>query len=158
MYGVINPRQISDTVKYVCDILGNGKNNNASKLLLETAMAETALGKTRDLTKYAGMGLTQVDEGTFEDIKKRIRFEDVAIIKEKMGIDLSWVKWEDLRYNILLAFLFTRLKYKKIPAEIPTTMEQRAIYWKQHYNSYAENAKGSVGHYLEANKKRLRKV
>jgi len=157
MYGLVSYRQLTDTVKAVCDVLGHGSNNNAVPLLMETAKAETHLGKTRDTTKYAGMGITQFDKIGFDDVLARVSFSDVAIIREKMGIELSWVKWEDLRYNILLAFLFTRLKYKKIPEAIPTTMEARAIYWKQHYNSYAKNAKGTVGHYLEANKIGLRK-
>lgn len=157
MYGLVSHRQLTDTVKVVCDVLGHGSNNNAIALLMETAKAETYLGRTKDTTKYAGMGITQVDKGTFDDILDRIKYDDVAIIKEKFNIELSWLRWEDLRYNILLAFLFTRLKYKKIPEAIPTTMEARALYWKQHYNSYAKNAKGTIGHYLEANKKQLRK-
>ena len=155
MYGVVSKKQLVDTVKYVCDVLGHGKNNNAVKLLLETAGAETSLGKVKDKTKYAGMGITQIDKIAFDDILERVSFSDVAIIKEQMGIELAWVEWNDLRYNILLAFLFTRLKYKKIPEEIPTKMQDRALYWKKHYNSYHPNAKGTTGHYLEANKKGL---
>lgn len=155
MYGIVSKNQLLDTVKYVCDILGHGKNNNAVKLLLETAGAETSLGKTKDRTKYAGMGITQIDKIAFYDILDRVSFSDVAIIKEKMGITLSWIEWEDLRYNILLAFLFTRLKYKKITAEIPIKMQDRALYWKKHYNSYHPNAKGTLGHYMEANKRSI---
>lgn len=155
MYGLVSKNQLLDTVKYVCDVLGHGANNNAVKLLLETANTETSLGKTKDTTKYAGMGITQIDKIGFDDILDRVSFSDVAIIKEKMGIELAWIKWEDLRYNILLAFLFTRLKYKKIPEEIPNRVEDRALYWKKHYNSYHPNAKGTVGHYLEANKRSI---
>ena len=155
MYGVINSTQIVDTARYVCEVLGNGANNKALDLLLETARAETSMGKTKDRSKNAGMGLTQVDKGTFVDILERVSFADSAVIQEKMNINLTWILWEDLRYNVLLAFLFTRLKYKKIPEEIPINLEGRAIYWKQFYNSYAKNAKGTVGHYLEANKRFL---
>ena len=155
MYGVINAKHLADTVIYVCDILGHGSNRNAVSMLLETAGAETKLGRFKDTTKYAGMGITQIDKIAFDDIKERVRFEDVAIIKDKMGINLDWVDWEDLRYNPLLCFIFTRLKYKKIPEPIPNNLYDRAIYWKTHYNSYHENAKGTIGHYLEANKKGL---
>ena len=156
MYGVVSKNQIMDTVNYVCDILGHGANNNAVSLLLETAKAETQMGRTKDNTKFAGIGLTQFDKTGLDDVLNRVSFADRAIIRDKMGIILEWVKWEDLRYNILLAFLFTRLKYKKIPEPIPTTMEARAMYWKAHYNSTA--GKGTVGHYLEANKSSLRKA
>ena len=155
MYGVVSAKHLSDTVKYVCDILGHGTNGKAMQLLLETAMAETSMGKTKDTTKYAGMGITQFDEVGFNDVLDRVRFEDVAIIKEKMDIELSWVKWEDLRYNPLLCFIFTRLKYKKIPELIPNDVYGRAKYWKDHYNSHHKNAKGTIGHYLEANKKQI---
>lgn len=153
MYGVINSKQLYETAKYVCDILGHGSNGKAVHLLLETAAAETNLGKTKDTTKLGGMGLTQFDKLPFQDIKDRVSMADYMIIKDKMGINLEWVEWEHLRYNPLLAFLFTRLKYKKIPEEIPKTLEGRASYWKRWYNS--ELGKGTLGHYLEANKKHI---
>ena len=156
MYGVVNATQIKDTVNYICSILGNGANNNACKLLLETAGAETALGKTRDLTIGAGQGICQFDRIGFDDVVERIKLSDYIIIQERMGIDIKLVRWEDLRYNVLLSFLFARLKYKKIPEEVPTTMEKRAIYWKKYYNSTL--GKGTLGHYLSANKKQLRKA
>lgn len=153
MYGLVSGNQLTDTVNIICKILGNGANNKANLMLLETARAETNLGKTTDTTKYAGMGITQIDQGTFFDIQDRISLSDKEKIKENLDIEIDWIKWEDLRYNILLAFLFARLKYKKIPEQIPKNVEGRALYWKKYYNSYDPNAKGTVGHYLDANKK-----
>ena len=71
MYGVINSKQLYDTAKYVCDILGHGANGKAVHILLETAAAETNLGKTKDTTKGAGTGLTQFDKLPFQDVKER---------------------------------------------------------------------------------------
>lgn len=65
------------------------------------------------------------------------------------GIDIELVEWEHLRYNPLLAMLFTRLKYKLIPELVPKSIEARARYWKMFYNSKA--GKGTVEHYLEVN-------
>lgn len=155
MYGVINSTQLKDTAVYVCDILGHGKNKKAVNLLLETAAAETAKGTIKDRTKFAGIGLMQFDKVGFDDVKARIRFADAAIIKDKMDIVVEWVEWEDLRYNPLLSLLFTRLKYKKVVEEIPNSIEGRALYWKVWYNSYHPNAKGSISHYLEANKRHI---
>ncbi|GAL07932.1 hypothetical protein JCM19237_312 [Photobacterium aphoticum] len=44
--------------------------------------------------------------------------------------------------------IFARLRYKTVPESIPATLEGRAAYWKQHYNSYHPNAAGSSDGYI----------
>ena len=72
------------------------------------------------------------------------------ILKE-LGVDIALVEWDDLRYNDFLALLFTRLHYWLKGDPIPKTIEERARYWKLHYNTSA--GKGTVEHYLEMNRK-----
>ncbi len=64
-------------------------------------------------------------------------------------IDIEMINWQDLRYNPLLAMIFARLKYKKIPQAVPPSIRERAEYWKTHYNTYL--GKGTVEHYIQAN-------
>ena len=148
-YGLTHKSDLRIMCMQVCECLGNGANSAAVDLLLETAGAETGRGTTKDLTIGAGMGITQIDQAPFEDIKTRCRKEDRVRIYDFFNIDIDMVEWEHLRYNPLLCFIFTRLKYKKIPALIPKKFDDRADYWKVHYNTVA--GKGTVSHYIYAN-------
>jgi len=145
-YGLIKKEHLEDIVLVVCNILGHGKNKKAMNLLLETASVETKSGTAKDGTIYAGMGITQFDKMPFYDIKHRTSQRSKDAIKNALDIDIDLVEWEHLRYNPLLAMIFTRLKYIKVPAEIPSDMLGRAEYWKKWYNS--ELGKGTVDHYI----------
>lgn len=149
-YGYVDKKCLHKQAELICNVLGNGKNNTAKDMLIETATAETLLGKLKDKSLKAGMGLCQFDKLPFEDIKKR-NLKRRDLIKKKLGIDIELVEWEHLRYNPFLSLLFCRLFYKLIPKEIPKTVEARASYWKKYYNTY--KGKGTVEHYLRAVKK-----
>ena len=148
MYGLVKQQHLEDIAQAVCDCLGHGINVKAVDLLLETAGAETNRGQFKDTTKYAGMGITQFDKGTFYDVKERTNKQRRQKVMQYFGIDINLIKWEDLRYNPLLSMLFTRLKYNLIPDAIPQTLEARAAYWKKWYNG---GGKGTVDHYVFAN-------
>jgi len=148
-YGLTHKSDLQVVAMQVCDCLGHGANGKAIDLLLETAGAETSRGLTRDLSMGAGMGITQIDKLPFQDIKDRCRHADKVSIYDYFDIDLDLVEWEHLRYNPLLCFIFTRLKYKKIPEAIPIKMEDRAKYWKQYYNTV--EGKGTQEHYIYEN-------
>ena len=63
-YGVVSKNQILDTVNYVCNILGHGKNNNAVHLLMETARAEIQRGFNSSVLTNE-MGERDVGNGAF---------------------------------------------------------------------------------------------
>ena len=109
-YGFINPKHIIEKAEKICDCIGHGKNGTAVEMIVETAIVETGLGAIEDKTIGAGMGLTQFDEKPFEDIKNRNMKLRSKILKD-LGVDISLVHWDDLRYNDFLALLFTRLHY-----------------------------------------------
>ena len=148
-YGLLSHEYLELAAIKICDILGNGVNNKAVQLLLETASAETGAGTIKDSTIYAGMGITQIDKLPFEDIKNRTRQYHKNKLIKYFDIDIDLVAWDSLAYNPLLSMIFTRLKYKLIPEPIPNSIENRAIYWKKYYNTKA--GKGTVEHYLEMN-------
>lgn len=136
----------------VCDVLGHGNLGNAALLLTETAAAETFLGEYRDPTeRYAGAGLTQVDEGTFDWLKDKFsNTKDEKALHEAFGFTLSDVVYSELELSPLLAFVFARLRYRVVPDSIPATLEGRAEYWKVHYNSSA--GAGTIDDYLRKSK------
>lgn len=147
-YGLCNGMNLEVMAIEVCECLGFGAYDNAHLLLLETAAAETHLGEVDDKSIYAGMGLTQFDKMPFYDVKNRSSYKTKKRVRDYFGIDIELVEWEHLRYNPLLALIFTRMKYILIPAAIPQSIEGRAAYWKKWYNS--ELGKGTVSHYLQA--------
>lgn len=149
-YGVINPKRIVEDAQIICDCIGHGKFGTANLMIIETAIAETGLGQIEDKTVGAGMGLTQFDEFPFNDIRNRcIKLKPQ--IQKDLKIDISLVEWDDLRYNQFLSLLFTRLLYWLKGDPIPQTIEERAAYWKFHYNT--KLGKGTPEHYLEMNRK-----
>ena len=149
-YGVINLKRIDEDAQMICDCIGHGLYETAKEMIIETAIAETGLGQIEDKTVGAGMGITQFDEMPFNDIKTRTMKLRPQIQKD-LKIDISLVNWDDLRFNPFLSLLFTRLLYWLKGDPIPATIEERAKYWKLHYNTKA--GKGTVEHYLEMNRK-----
>ena len=149
-YGFIDDETLLKQAKQICDCLGHGKNNTAIQMILETAVVETGLGRIEDTTVNAGMGLTQFDKLPFDDIKQR-NYHLRKKIYEDLKVDIHLIDWNDLRYNSFLSLLFTRMFYLLKNEHIPKTIEERAAYWKLHYNT--KLGKGTVEHYLEMNKK-----
>lgn len=149
-YGYVNDTAVQDMCMLVCACLGFGANNKAHKLIYETGVAETGFGDIPDKTLGAGMGITQFDKLPFDDIKKRSMHLKGKILSD-LGVDISLVEWEHLRYNPYLSLIFTRLLYKLVTEAVPSTIEERAKYWKKYYNT--EAGKGTPEHYLEMNKK-----
>ncbi len=144
MYGWIE--NLEGQAKAICDCLGHGAHGTAAEMIIETAAAETGIGKIKDTTVGAGMGLTQFDKMPFEDIKARSMSQRDKII-DRLKIDIELVEWTDLRYNPFLALLFTRLHYRLRPEPMPKSRLERAAYWKKWYNT--EAGKGTEGHYLQ---------
>lgn len=149
-YGIVSKQQLVDTACVVTEIIPGAKPTATFYQLLETASAETRLGEYRDPTPDgAGRGVCQTDLGTFDWLKEK--FKGSKIEKDLMaflGINLQRVAHDDLDYNPLLSMIFCRLRYCAVTAPIPETVQGRALYWKQHYNSYAKNAKGTPEDYL----------
>ena len=149
-YGFINDELALEMANKICDCIGHGKNNSAVNMIIETAVVETGLGRIEDKTPTgAGLGITQFDKIPFDDIRDRSWKLREKILKD-LKVDISLVKWEELKYNPFLSLLFTRLHYWLKGDPIPKTIEERAAYWKLHYNT--KLGKGTVEHYLEMNR------
>jgi hypothetical protein len=146
-YGLVSKGQVLEFALAVCNAIGG--NPLGTVLLIETAAAETLLGAYRDPTPYsAGTGATQVDEGTFTWLKDKYKDHRIAkSLYDAFGIYLGRVSYSELETSPLLSFIFCRLRYYAVQSAIPDTREERAKYWKRHYNTSA--GKGTAGEYLE---------
>lgn len=135
-YGYLNDQLLVEMIKVVTGIMDNDyeTRQRATRMLIETAAHETLFGTYPDTTEDSGMGLFQFDRIAFDDIMINSR-EHFEFIKEKFGIDLTLVRYEDLRYNPFLSTIFARLKYKRVPKGIPSNTEERYKYYKKYYNS-----------------------
>lgn len=69
-------------------------------------------------------------------------------IKELLGIDWTKVKWEQLRTPLYSA-LAARLYLARLKLPIPADLPSQAQYWKDHYNSHAKKAKGTVDKFIK---------
>ncbi|WP_445364909.1 hypothetical protein ACJJJB_00110 (plasmid) [Microbulbifer sp. ANSA001] len=149
MYGTTRPSQVLEMARDVCDVLGHGDNNNAVDILLETAAQESWLGEYKDRHAHKlGVGLTQFDQIGFDDVKARTSRKVIELIDQEFGVDISAVELRELAYSPLLSLIFCRLKYRLVPTVIPKALEERAHYWKRHYNTYHPNAKGTPEEYV----------
>lgn len=145
-YGISRQSQAAEMVKDVVQVLGGGR--LAELLLIETAQQETHLGLYRDPTKDgAGRGITQFDWIGVEDVIARTPQRLKDAVYESFGINLDQLEHDDLDYQPLTCFILTRLKYRLIPSAIPDTLEGRANYWKQYYNTAA--GKGQPEEYIQ---------
>lgn len=147
-YGLVYPGQARDYVETVCDLLGNGVGGYAVDMLLETAAAETHTGLFRDPTPGgAGRGLFQCDRIAFEDVQVRAPRSDMDKVLVEFGIDVLSAEHRDLDFSPLLATIVCRLFYKRIPEAFPSSMTERANYWKRYYNTAL--GKGTPEQYIE---------
>ncbi|MFY4767444.1 hypothetical protein ACOTV5_02300 [Aliarcobacter butzleri] len=147
-YGYVTDELAVEMANKICDCVGHGKYETAVEMIIETAVTETGLGRIKDTTDAAGMGITQFDKIPFADVRDRcIKLK--SKIEKELGVDITKVEWDDLRYNIFLSLLFARLLYWLKGDPIPQTIQERAAYWKLHYNT--KLGKGTVEHYLEMN-------
>lgn len=147
-YGLANQQEALTIANQICSVVGNGSNDNAHKILIETAQQETKLGYYPDKFPYLhGIGLCQFDLIGFQDVKQRTRPRIVKTIKRNFKLNINDVRHRELAYSPFLSLLFCRLFYKLRPDPIPQKLHDRAKYWKKHYNT--KIGKGSVEEYVK---------
>ena len=155
------PEEVEQVAAEVSKIFNDGK--AATNMLKEIAIVESNMGNTSgsyDISvdskgNRGSLGVAQIDEIAFDEVQRRLKggkgvpaFTQKYIdpIKKATGVDVRDVSYEDLaddELNLIFARLY--LLTKKDP--IPPTVEGRAKYWKQNYNTIA--GKGTPDKYLE---------
>ena len=126
----------------------------ARALVFETGMAESGYRHLKQMSateEYGAVSFWQIEPGTIIDIwQNYISYRDPLVSKAK---ELGFIE-DDMVFsvmtNIAVAIFFSRIYYRRKPGAIPKTMEERANYWKEFYNT--AQGKGTVKHYVEANK------
>lgn len=102
----------------------------AVNLLLGTAAQESLFGTYLRQVRGPAMGAFQIEPATFNWLKGKYldrypHFKDVDV--------------EDLEWDLALAIIFARLRYRAIPTALPDANDVHALaaYWKKYYNTEA---------------------
>ena len=120
--------------------------------LSEIATVESRKGEDPDTYRegYHG-GVMQVDKIGFEDTQDTKSHPALVSkfkrIKDEFGIDWAAASWEDLR-DPLHSTIAARLLLSNKEDVIPDTVEGRAKYWKDKYNTV--KGKGTTEKYLKS--------
>ncbi|MDR1976523.1 MAG: hypothetical protein LBQ18_05975 [Campylobacteraceae bacterium] len=156
MYGITSADELSRQIVDITKTLGGGI--NAALLLAETAAAETDYGNALS-AQWSDVGVMQFTSVGFKDVQARTTSARKATIYSKYGVNIDALKLGDLAYSPQKSVIFARLLYLLRPGNIPATLEKRAAYWKQYYNSTL--GAGTVEHYIrsaKANEGNINKV
>lgn len=162
MYSEFEKADVPGIAAMVCRSLTSQTGHamqNAIRLLVGTAAAESALKHRRQIGGGPARGFWQMEPATAEDIFKNhlvhrpgryakvmalmICMSDVPIWTPTL-IDLE----THLEHNDIFACTMCRVHYLRVPEAIPDTVEQQARYWKEYYNT--PKGKGTQGHYITA--------
>lgn len=123
---------------------------DAENLVLETFAQESHCGYWLDQAdKYdrdgPAFGPGQMEKPTHDDIHSSFLAFHPDLLQAVRSLSILQ-DVEELRWNLLYASAMTRLHYRRVKAPIPTSLEGRAHYWKEHYNT--PKGKGTVEEYL----------
>ena len=115
-------------------------------------MAESGYRTLRQMGDGPAIGFFQVELDTAQDT-----LDNYVAYRQKLKDKLvGWGLGNDLEFsllsNIALQVAFCRLKYRRYRHALPSmeNIEAQAKYWKRVYNS--EEGRGTVEHYIKANK------
>lgn len=155
---MINIPQIRELIDETMLAMGDRFfSKHASDLVFETGLVESRYEYLMQLGSGPAKSFFQVEPSSAVDnIANYLSFREIDRTKMAEASFLPVEYWESinenfwenlLKYNIACGIIHCRLKYWRAPEKLPTTLEERASYWKQFYNT-AEGA-GTESHYIE---------
>lgn len=162
---MISLDQIKTLIHDTCFELGDKyASPEAVQLVLETGLVESKYKWIRQLGDGPARSFWQIEPATAVDnlahyIKHRFdlmhKCAEVSMVDLKHWQNYSEPLWEDiLEKNLSAAIIHCRIKFWRIPKRLPNTLEGRAKYWKNYYNT--SQGKGSEEHYIESVKDWMR--
>jgi len=126
---------------------------DALHMIMRTGMAETGFRHLKQMGDGPALGSFQVEPKTIADtmenyVKYRPKIQECLY---KLGYIENDVAYR-IMSNIALQVAFCRLKYRRDKYALPKhdDLEGQAKYWKRVYNT--KLGKGTIEHFLKANK------
>ena len=136
------------------------------QFLKEISIVESNMGTDEGIYEDQGgntgdIGMLQINPIGYNLVMKRLKAKPgdktpmkiqkyIPIVKDVVGLDLRDVEFEDLKDNRLNAIFGRLYLLTKTDEPIPDTLEGRAQYWKDHYNSNHPLAKGTPERFVKA--------
>ena len=136
------------------------------QFMKEISIVESNMGTDKGIYEDQGgntgdIGMLQINPIGYNLVMKRLKAKPgdktpmkiqkyIPIVKDVVGIDLRDVEFEDLKDNRLNAIFGRLYLLTKTDEPIPDTLEGRAQYWKDHYNSNHPLAKGTPERFIKA--------
>tara|TARA_R100001163_G_C4990602_1_gene143330 strand:- start:315 stop:803 length:489 start_codon:yes stop_codon:yes gene_type:complete len=162
---MINTTQLKDLIVRTLTQLGNKyASDEAVQLVLETGLVESHYKYLKQLGDGPAKSFWQVEPATAVDnLVHFLKHRKTVMAKcaEASLVDLAhWqtsseTLWADiLEKNIAAGIIHCRIKYWRVPKRMPNTLEGRAGYWKQYYNS--EQGAGTEEKYIDMVKEYLK--
>jgi hypothetical protein len=144
-------KSVKKIIKYVLGRMGMDS-EEARAMIFATGKAESGY---RVLEQMGGpaVGFFQVEPATAQDVWDNYVFYRPQIKTDLYALGLDD---EDLKHSIMssiaLQVAFARLQYRRFKDPLPKSdnKEAQAKYWKKFYNT--ELGRGTIEHFLEANK------
>ncbi len=155
---MISIDQLRHLIFRICYEMGDKfGTKDAIQLVLETGLVESRYKYLTQLGDGPAKSFWQVEPATAVDnlqhyLKHRkgllAKCVEVSYVDLKYWQDYSEPLWaEILERSLAAAIIHCRLKYWRVPKRMPNTLEGRAKYWKQYYNS--SQGAGSEEKYIE---------
>lgn len=132
---------VDHAVQTVESVLGS-----TNGFLARVAHVESSNGTHKSTFSGVSNGIWQVDDIGLKDTQQATPVMQAAWakVKQSFGIDWQNVKESDLR-KPLIGAIAARLYMLRQGKEIPKTVEEQAVYWKQNYN---KSGKGSPATFM----------
>ena len=137
-YGITSDMQVLAGTEWVCDVFGNGSNNNAKILLEKTIRHESKLGNYKDSSEEWGEGTGQIDKLTLIWMKDKLSegnyLETRNLFNKHFGFPLNTLEYEDLRRVQNVGTFLCRMRYKFVTDTIPIDNLGQYEYYKKWWN------------------------
>ncbi|KAG2386157.1 hypothetical protein C9374_002603 [Naegleria lovaniensis] len=143
-----------DAALKVLDSMG-WLNSNTHLFFKRVALCESNYGQDPNTYRsgYYG-GIWQVDSITFKNTQMPqshpILTQKYADLKSYLGLDWTKTTWSQC-VKAVYSLLAARLNLFTIPASIPSSLYDQAVYWKTYYNT--NQGKGTVQYFIDCCKK-----
>jgi len=119
----------------------------AERLVLGTAMQESACGRYLIQLGGPALGIYQMEPATHDDIWNNfLLYNSKLVDKLKQLMIADWAQSEEVIGNLYYATAMCRVHYLRVKSAIPDHLHGQADYWKAYYNTPL--GKGTTADYL----------
>ena len=154
--------QMRSLVESTCSKMGDKyASKDAVELVLATGIVESRYEYIRQMGDGPARSFWQVEPASAVDNCQHYLKYRSSLMKNCAKASLVdtkyWQMYEEeiwaeiLEKNISAGIVHCRLKYRRVPKRLPSSLEGQSEYWKKYYNT--EGGKGDPEHFVESVKK-----